>query len=45
LFSVAATHDTDLKRPTPLQVIANGSAGQFRLYQGRDYVTISAPHQ
>jgi hypothetical protein len=45
LFSVAATRDSDLKRPTPLQFIAGGSASEFRLYQGRDYVVITAPHQ
>ncbi len=44
LFSVDATRDAELKRPTPLQVIADGSAGKFRLYQGRDYVVITAPH-
>ncbi len=43
MFSVDATHDTELKRPTPLQVIAESTA-EFRFYQGRDYVTISAPH-
>lgn len=45
MFSVDATHDAELKRPTPLQFIAGGSAGEFRLYQGRDYVVITAPHQ
>jgi len=45
MFSVDATHDGDLKRPTPLQFIAGGPAGEFRLYQGRDYVVITAPHQ
>lgn len=41
LFAVAATRDTELKRPTPLQVIADGSAGRYRLYEGREYVVIS----
>jgi hypothetical protein len=45
MFSVDATHDAELKRPTPLQFIAGSSAGEFRLYQGRDYVVITAPHQ
>jgi hypothetical protein len=45
MFSVDATHDAELKRPTPLQFIADSAPGQFRLYQGRDYVVISAPHQ
>ena len=44
IFSVDATHDTELKRPTPLQFIAGGPPGEFRLYQGRDYVVITAPH-
>ena len=41
LFSVTSTHDAELKRPTPLQVIADGAAGKYRLYEGRDYVVIS----
>jgi hypothetical protein len=45
MFSVDATHDAELKRPTPLQFIVGGSTGEFRLYQGRDYVVITAPHQ
>jgi hypothetical protein len=45
LFSVDASHDAELKRPTPLQVIADGTPGQYRLYQGRDYVVISRPTQ
>jgi hypothetical protein len=44
MFSVDANHDTELKRPTPLQFIAGRSADEFRLYQGRDYVVITAPH-
>ena len=42
LFAVSATRDAALKRPTPLQVIADG-AGKYRLYAGRDYVVISRP--
>jgi hypothetical protein len=42
LFSVPATKDADLKRPTPLQVIADGTPGKYRLYEGRQYVVISA---
>ena len=41
LFSVAATRDSELKRPTPLQVIADGTAGRYRLYEGREFVVIS----
>ena len=44
MFSVDATRDAELKRPNPLQFIAGGSGGEFRLYQGRDYVVISASH-
>lgn len=44
LFSVDATRDAELKRPNPLQFIAASSTGEFRLYQGRDYVVITAPH-
>ncbi len=41
LFAVDSTRDADLKRPTPLQIIAADQPGQYRLYQGRDYVLIS----
>jgi hypothetical protein len=38
LFQVPAKHDTDMKRPVPLQVTADAAAGTYRLYRGRDYV-------
>jgi hypothetical protein len=41
LFSVNAGHDTGLRRPTPLQVIADDAPNRYRLYEGRDYVVIS----
>jgi hypothetical protein len=41
LFSVAAGHDSELRRPTPLQVVADGTPNHYRLYQGRDFVVIS----
>ncbi len=40
LFSVPSTQDDQIKRPTPLQVIAD-PAGGFRLYSLRKYVVIS----
>jgi hypothetical protein len=40
LFSVSTSSDDGLKRPTPLQVIAD-AAGGFRLYAGRRYVVFS----
>jgi hypothetical protein len=41
LFTVDATKDAELKRPTPLQFIADNTPNQYRLYQGREYVVIS----
>ena len=41
LFSVDGTRDADLKRPTPLQVVADSAPGKYRLYEGRDFVVIS----
>ncbi len=38
LFHIAAEHDAALKRPTPLQVLADASAGKYRLYFGRNYI-------
>ncbi len=39
LFTVASHNDADLKRPTPLKIVADGSS--FRLYEGRNYVDFS----
>ena len=41
LFSVNSAHDAELKRPTPLQVLAGPKSNQFRLYINRNYVVIS----
>ena len=41
LFAVDDAHDADLKRPTPLQIVADTAPGRYRLYQGRDYVVVS----
>jgi hypothetical protein len=38
LFSVRSARDTELQRPTPLQVLRSPGAAGFRLYVGRDYV-------
>jgi hypothetical protein len=40
VFTVSTRDDAGLKRPTPLQVIAD-PAGGFRLYAGRSYVVFS----
>jgi len=40
VISAATAEDAGLKRPTPLQVIAD-PAGGFRLYAGRKYVSFS----
>jgi hypothetical protein len=41
LFTVDSVRDADLKRPTPLQILAAPEAHHYRLYAGRSYVTIS----
>jgi len=40
LLEIAGQRDAELKRATPLQVLAAPEAGFYRLYIGRDYVTI-----
>jgi hypothetical protein len=40
VLTVSIPDDAGLKRPTPLQVIAD-PAGGFRLYAGRRYVNFS----
>ena len=40
LFTLPTPTDADLRRPSPLQVLAHDSA--FRLYSGRTYITFAA---
>jgi hypothetical protein len=40
LFQTSAGHDTEIKRPVPLQILPTATAGTYRLYSGRDYVEI-----
>ena len=39
LFLAHSKHDTDIQRPTPLQIQAAGQSGLYRLYFGRSFVT------
>lgn len=42
LFTAHAAHDSEFRRPTPLQIIASPSEpGKYRLYAGRNYVRFS----
>ncbi len=38
VFSVASKTDSELKRPVPLKIVAEG--GEYRLYHGKKYVTV-----
>ena len=38
LFTTKATHDAELHRPTPLQILASPTANSYRLYAGRSFV-------
>ena len=40
IFRAASQRDAEMKRPTPLQVVA-ADGGKYRLYMGRDYVEFS----
>jgi hypothetical protein len=40
IFQTASQKDTEIKRPVPLQVMAE-EAGKYRLYAGRDFVEFS----
>jgi hypothetical protein len=43
LMRTNTTQDAGLTRPTPLQLVADAAAsGHYRLYLGRNYVTVSA---
>lgn len=39
VLTVNSTEDAGLKRPMPLQIIADATGSGFRLYAGRKYVT------
>src|SRR5215467_7861934 len=41
LFQISSARDADIKRPTPLQVIASSEPGSFRLYMGREFIEFS----
>jgi hypothetical protein len=41
LFTVNGQHDAELKRPTPLQVLADTDPEHYRLYINRNYVVLS----
>jgi hypothetical protein len=40
VLTVSSSTDSNMKRPTPLQVVA-GAGSSFRLYAGRNYVVMS----
>jgi hypothetical protein len=40
VVEAAGARDAELKGPVPLQVVAAPDAGSYRLYLGRDYVTL-----
>ena len=41
LFTVEYTRDDALRRPTPLQVTADEKSGGYRLYEGRNYISLT----
>jgi hypothetical protein len=41
LFTAGGTRDAALKRPTPLQVLADTTPGHYRLYINRNYVVFA----
>ena len=41
LFFVRSSKDTDLRRPTPLQVVPSPGAVGYRIYVGRDFVSFA----
>jgi hypothetical protein len=45
LFTAKSTHDTELRRPTPLQVIGAPTPHTYRLYAGRNFVEFALASQ
>ena len=41
LLTTASHHDAALKRPSPLQILADPAPNQFRLYVNRNYVVMT----
>jgi hypothetical protein len=41
LFEAPTAQDAALKRPNPLQILADPASGHYRLYMGRTYVVFS----
>jgi len=44
VLQATSQHDAEMKRPVPLQVLASSTAGNYRLYIGRDYVEFRRAH-
>ncbi len=45
LFTVRSSEDADLRRPTPLQVLASPAGAGYRLYVGRKFVNFTQAAQ
>jgi hypothetical protein len=41
LFTTGSVHDTELKRPMPLQVLTDSAPNRYRLYINRNYVVFA----
>jgi hypothetical protein len=41
VIQVDSSHDAEIKRPVPLQIIGAQAAGRYRLYFGRDFVELN----
>lgn len=41
LFTTTSSRDADLRRPTPLQILAAPAGHSYRLYAGRNFVELS----
>ena len=41
LLTATSQRDAELKRPTPLQMLADSTAGRYRLYINRNYVVLT----
>ena len=38
LFQISSARDSDIKRPTPFQILATSEAGKYRIYMGREFI-------
>ena len=45
LFQISSARDSEIKRPTPFQIMATSEPGKYRLYMGREFIEFNRAKQ